>query len=155
MPASWARQGLQTFLQQYILNGEGDPLVVAGWLLVDRLSLSGGQALEPSRFSILDQLTGLKVLSLAGLTAFDNACAAYLAGLAGLEELDLSNTGVTDDGLSALAGLTSLRKVSLTGCAVDGSGLAHVQGLPALKELDLTGTQVRNLAVECQVPNPQ
>lgn len=33
MPASWARQGLQTFLQQYILNGEGDPLVVAGWLL--------------------------------------------------------------------------------------------------------------------------
>ena len=65
---------------------------------------------------------------------------AHLAGLAGLQSLDLSGTAVTDAGLAHLAGLTGLQALHLHGCKhVTDAGLAHLRGLNGLQALHLHG----------------
>ncbi len=52
-----------------------------------------------------------------------------------LQYLNLTRTGVTDDGLKQLAALTHLRGLALSGRAAGGDGLHHLSGMLALREL--------------------
>ena len=62
--------------------------------------------------------------------------------LESLENLDLSYTEISDEGLAHLAGLRSLREVCLSCTGIRGGGLIHLVGLTELRALDLslTGT---------------
>ena len=65
-----------------------------------------------------------------------------LAGFAGLEFLDLTNTLVTDAGLEHLKGLTGLWGLDLRRTKITGPGLQYLKGLPRLQWLNLVDTQI-------------
>jgi hypothetical protein len=56
------------------------------------------------------------------------SCGGCSVPLLGLQSLDLSGTGVTDEGLGALSALPGLRTLSLARCAVGAAGLAALFG---------------------------
>jgi hypothetical protein len=80
-------------------------------------------------------LTGLMELDLSDTGVSD---VTALAGLTGLMELDLSDTGVSD--VTALAGLTGLTWLRLNGTGV--SDVTVLAGLTGLTSLRLSGTEV-------------
>jgi hypothetical protein len=65
-----------------------------------------------------------------------------------LEELDLSNAEIGDEGLVHLRGLIYLRTLDLSGTNVTDAGLRHVKSLAALKDLDLYETKTTRAAVD-------
>lgn len=74
-------------------------------------------------------------------TRITNRALAVAARLP-LEELDLSQTAVTDDGLKQLAGLTRLTTLWLTGTSIGDAGLRHLTPLKTLESLALNQTRV-------------
>jgi mono/diheme cytochrome c family protein/YHS domain-containing protein len=75
-----------------------------------------------------------------------------LALLDGLETtlvwLNLSRTGVTDEGIARLAGFPQLRRVNLSRTAVGDAALRHLAGLEHLEYLNLYGTAVTDAGLE-------
>lgn len=73
---------------------------------------------------------------------------ADLELLDGLESalvwLDLSGTGVSDDGLKRLARFTALRRLRLDRTTISDAGLKHLRALKQLAYLNLVGTEVTN-----------
>ena len=67
--------------------------------------------------------------------------------LAGLQELDLYRTQLTDAELVSLQGLTGLQKLNLAETQVTDAGVAHLKGLNGLRELSLGQTQVTDAGV--------
>ena len=65
-----------------------------------------------------------------------------LSACPSLLSLDVSETGITDDGLVALISITSLRVLRLAGTRVTDNGMRSLECLQNLRELDLNGTQV-------------
>lgn len=90
-----------------------------------------------------------------------------ICALSLLEKLDLSNSSVSDSGLSLLQQLANLKRLNLSGCknvtdeglqqlaalselevlilsraAVNGTGLAHLQGMDSLRQVILFPTQL-------------
>ena len=61
-----------------------------------------------------------------------------------VEEVDLSRTKVTDDGLEHLKGLTQLRVLNLRETSVSDSGLVNIDALTNLEELDLAVNNIRD-----------
>ena len=59
-----------------------------------------------------------------------------------LEELDIGETGITDDGLEHLGGLTSLVVLSLHTTAATNAGLKHLEGLRNLETLIVPQTKI-------------
>ena len=86
-------------------------------------------------------LTGLQQLDLSH-TQVGDAGLAELKGLRALESLKLVDTQVTDAGLGHLKGLTGLRELSLWNTKITDAGLAHLKNLTGLRRLDLMCTQV-------------
>lgn len=62
--------------------------------------------------------------------------------------LDLSGTGVTDEGLSVIAGMANLTRLNLAHTPVSGSGLHHLGKLKYLEYLNLYGTRVDDESVQ-------
>jgi hypothetical protein len=72
-----------------------------------------------------------------------------LAGLKGLQALDLGGTNVTDAGLKQLAALKGLETLSLFGCEeVTDAGLKELVDLKGLKELNLSHTKVTDVGLK-------
>ena len=84
---------------------------------------------------------GVPKLNFSDLTAL-RTLPPEIAGLTGLQRLDLTATGVTD--LAPLAGLTELQWLYLTSTGV--TDLAPLAGLTGLRGLGLTATGVTDLA---------
>lgn len=71
-----------------------------------------------------------------GKQVTDAGLIAICAGLPELEELDLRDTAVTDQGLQALAALATLRQLDLHGSLVTEQGVAGLR--TALPNCDIT-----------------
>jgi uncharacterized membrane protein len=79
--------------------------------------------------------------------------------LTGLEDclvqLNLSRSGVTDEGLENLAAMQELRRLRLDHTSVTSSGMAHLDGLEQLIDLNLYGTQLGDAGLEVVVMLPR
>jgi beta-lactamase regulating signal transducer with metallopeptidase domain/Leucine-rich repeat (LRR) protein len=71
-----------------------------------------------------------------------------LAGLTGLQFLDLTGAPVTDTGLAHLKGLTRLWGLELRDTQIAGPGLQHLTGLTGLNWLDLSWTPVTDAGLQ-------
>ena len=138
------RQSAHSACLNVLLSAEPEILeivwaVISGFLEsgAGRLNFSGCGRLHD--LAPLAGLTGLQTLDLDGTGVHD---LAPLAGLTGLQTLDLNGTGVQD--LAPLAGLTGLQWLDLNRTGVDD--LAPLAGLTGLQWLDLNGTGVHDLA---------
>jgi len=69
-----------------------------------------------------------------------------LAGLTGLDELDLGGTLVDDDALLEVAAFGNLRTLRLDGTDVSGRGLEHLRPLRGLRSIDLRNTTIGETA---------
>ena len=92
-------------------------------------------------------LEGLRSLSLSVCLGVTDKGMKYMAGLSGLEKLDLAYTGVTDAGLKRVTGLTELHRLNLSGDKVTDEGLKELVALTKLRELFLSRTQVTDEGV--------
>ena len=103
------------------------------------LDLAQHTALAPDVLRLLGEGPWPAIVTVLHLTQVpvDDTAIPWLASLAGLRELCLSNTRVTSPGLSPLAALPELSVLSLRGTAVDGRGLSR---LSQLRSLDLSQT---------------
>ncbi|HJQ99912.1 MAG TPA: C45 family autoproteolytic acyltransferase/hydrolase [Candidatus Polarisedimenticolaceae bacterium] len=79
--------------------------------------------------------------SFAKATNLD-AVLPLLPQLRDVEELSLSNPGVTDAHVCALQGLPKLRSLGLMGAPIGDDALAVMKTLPALRELNVIGTKI-------------
>jgi len=86
-------------------------------------------------------VTGLEHLDLS-YTQITDASLAHLKGLAGLQELGLLSTRITDAGLAHLKGLTRLRGLILSRTPITDAGLAEIKGLTGLRLLNLSWTPI-------------
>lgn len=82
-----------------------------------------------------------------GSPQFGDADCRKLSCMLQLESLDLSGTGITDDGLAELAKLPALTTLKLAGTAVTDQGLAVLATASALRELSLTRCSLKQLTV--------
>lgn len=73
---------------------------------------------------------------------------AAIAGLPGLENLQLAFTPVTDAGLAHLKEASTLRVLVLWDTKVTDRGLAHLSGLTKLSILNVKGTQVSATGID-------
>ena len=127
-----------------------------------------GLAMKGTGFKYLAGKTILR-LSIRD-TKIDNVNLRYLNDIKGLENLDLSYSGVSDEGIANLAPNPGLEGLVLSGCrgitsrsipliverfpnltglvlnftSTDGSELAKLQGLKSLSHLSLTGLKLKD-----------
>ncbi len=66
----------------------------------------------------------------------------------GLQELSLSRTPVTDNGISVLSRFPRLQSLDISKTAITDEGLKIVLGLPQLLELDLRETQITDQGIK-------
>ena len=113
------------------------------------LSLDGhSMALHGSGFDALRPLTHLRWLDLDGSGIEDEAMAP-IGKLASLEDLDLSRTWITGNGLAKLTPLSRLKKLRLSGCRrLQTSALAALAKFPHLESLALNNCRLDDSAVE-------
>ena len=78
---------------------------------------------------------GLQTLDLNNVHNVTDARLEELAGMKGLQVLNLSGTQVTDAGLKELAALKGLQELHLFGTQVTDAGLKELAGLKALQVL--------------------
>ena len=93
------------------------------------LHLVGLPNLKDLEFTKLPEVRGIGLASVAKAGKF--------------RELDLKQTGVSDEGLSHFADLVELRSLRLPRRITD-AGLAHLKGLTNLENLDLNDTKITN-----------
>ncbi len=86
-------------------------------------------------------LNGLQWLNLSG-TQVGDVGVTEIRGLTSLQFLRLDNTQVTDSGLEHFKGLTELHTLGLMGTKITGAGLVHLKGLSRLRNLWLYDTQI-------------
>lgn len=110
---------------------------------IERLLEAGAVA---ARLSAVDELVRVRFDVLGPVVS--DADIDLLEGLEStLVELDLSRTGVTDDGLGALSRFRVLRELRLGGTAVTGAGLAAIGDLTDLEILTLHSTAIDDAGV--------
>jgi serine/threonine protein kinase/Leucine-rich repeat (LRR) protein len=120
---------------------------------VRRVSLTGvtkpldnlPDLLSQLRFNEFDRLEKLDLTGIKGLNY------AFLAPIAGLEELSLANAGLNDASLGQLPKLPALKRLVLDGNEIRGTGLTALSTQPALVDLSLgcptlTDLYAKNLA---------
>jgi hypothetical protein len=117
---------------------------------VRRVSLAGVKKPLDKLPELLSQLSfnefdRLEKLDLSGITGLNYG---FLAPIAGLEELSLTNAGLNDDSLSQLPKLPELKRLVLDGNEIRGQGLMALSGQPALVELSLGCPTLIDLTAE-------
>ncbi len=114
-----------------------------GWAKPNEVGgLSWDYKREQSRFTDLSPLSGLAGLQSLDLSSTGVTDLSPLSGLAGLQILNLWGTGVTD--LWPLSGLKGLQRLNLTSTRV--ADLSPLSGLTGLQSLDLSETSVTDLS---------
>jgi hypothetical protein len=116
----------------------------AEFFQVRRVSLAGvekpleklPELLSQLKYPQFDRLEHLDLSGIAGLT-YD-----FLPPIHGLEELNLSKTGLTDITLAQLPKLPMLKRLALDGNDVKGPGLTSLKEQPALIDESLKQTKV-------------
>jgi hypothetical protein len=97
---------------------------------------------DQSDYSVLRQFRDVSVLQMANADVTDDTL-ALLAGCERLKELDVSDTQVSDAGLTAIAQLPAIEVLRLRNCKVTDDGFReHLLPHAKLNRLDLTGTAV-------------
>lgn len=86
-------------------------------------------------------LTGLQRLDVQH-TQVTDAGLKHLAGLPSLRELSASSNKITDAALTPLAEVPNLETLSVTDCKITGSGFKALSKLSKLKELRVSGNPV-------------
>lgn len=100
-----------------------------------RLDISRLTKLETFLFQLKKRRVGKKTVSDL-LNDSDLIC---LAKLTNLEDLQVSKTGITDDGLKYLAGLTNLTRLGIGGEKITDKGLIQLSRMNKLNQLILAG----------------
>lgn len=96
-------------------------------------------------------LTGLQSLNVSN-TQITDAGLPPIAGLTGLQSLDLDYTQITDTGLTHIARLTGLQGLGLENTQITDTGLTHIARLTGLRTLYLTATNVTDLRPLLELP---
>lgn len=96
---------------------------------------------------LLAQAAGLRQLSLAGTQISDRG-AEVLGGLTRLTHLNLARTAIGNATLAALARLGELRELNLEQTQVTDPGLTRLTSLRKLERLYLSDTQVTDVGIE-------
>lgn len=92
-------------------------------------------------YALLKGLKNVTVLNMANPDV-TNATLENVAALTTLEDLDVHNTKIDDDGIKHLTGLKHLKKLNLKKTAVTAPGLEPLKALPALEFVDVRDTKV-------------
>lgn len=92
------------------------------------------------------EMAKLKTLNLGWLPV--DAGLSNLAGLKGLEELNLFHAKTTDVGAKAVGALTSLKRLFAWNTDLTDKGVAELVGLKALETLYLEGTKATDAAMD-------
>ena len=87
----------------------------------------------------LAKLKSLKRLELLRVPGLTDATLGSLAGLAELEEINLSGASLTGSGLVHLTGLKQLESLEIPSTALDDAGLANLGRLTGLRRLYIGG----------------
>lgn len=103
-----------------------------------RLDLKGGAGCDPGFLADL-QPDDLQALFLYNV---DDSILPYLAHLTGLQELYVSDTRISDHGLTLLRPLHSLQRISIYHTAIGDQGLVSLALLSGLKWLTCSGTAI-------------
>jgi hypothetical protein len=78
----------------------------------------------------------------------DDTVIPHIRHLTGLQELYLSDTGVTDEGLALLRPLALLQRISIYHTAVGDKGILNLAVMPGLKWLTCSGTDVTEVGLD-------
>ncbi len=90
----------------------------------------------------------LRVEYITGESAVTDADVAKIGAIAGnVTELDLSETGVSDEGLAMLSGFDKLTYLDLHNTAITDVTIDHIQKLGYLEYLNLYGTSVSDASL--------
>ena len=105
------------------------------WLDISGNTLSSNRLVNLESCEKLTQLFACRC-------RFDLETLNQLSRITTLEELDLTGTDLTDQGLLELAVLPSLKILSLGRTEISDAGIAHLSQFKNLESVDLTGTAV-------------
>jgi hypothetical protein len=94
----------------------------------------------------LEKFPQLRFVWIEGKRISDDG-ALVLSRLAGLEDLRLSHTAITDAGLSHFSALPSLRVLDVSGCRIHDAGVAKLSNSLMLEELDLSDTPITDVSL--------
>lgn len=122
----WQRLGKARGLREVFLDKEV------------RLDVKAGTGIELSFLDAL-QADDLQALFLYDI---DNGALAHLVHLTGLQELYLSNTSVSDEGLRLLSNMRGLKRLSIYHTDISDKGLLYLTRLTGLKWLTCSGTSI-------------
>ena len=115
---------------------------------VDFVSLSGESGLSTKLFEAITKFHSLKTLKL-DYTPADDRYMKAISTLPNLEDLDLKNTSVTDDGIMHLKNLNQLRKLNLQGNNVSYGALSKLcRELDLIKERNFIQRHARSTCVD-------
>lgn len=104
-----------------------------------------GGGIDVSDLSALSGMTRLAHLSIEQSKVADLAPLRNLG--ASLETLKFYDAPITDDGLAALAGMARLEELELTGSRLEGPGLVHLGHLGSLRRLTLDDTRIKDASL--------
>jgi hypothetical protein len=103
-----------------------------------RLDVKAVKGMDTSFLNAL-QPNDLQSLFLYGC---DDTIISHIVPLTGLQELYLSDTGITDQGIALLRPLVSLQRISIYHTAIGDKGILNLALIPGLKWLTCSGTDV-------------
>ena len=115
---------------------------------LEDLNVGFGVALGTPRPNDLGPPDGEAECRIAGGTRITDLGLTRLAKLTKLQQLDVSGSAVTSDGLKALAPLQQLRRLNLWNVrGIDDRAVPYLEALPNLTTLDLSNTAVSDQAL--------
>lgn len=103
------------------------------------LIASDGDAIEVSFSALGEKMTDRDLILLEGLES-------------SLVWLDLSKTGISDEGLKTLSTYSQLQRLSLQQTDITDAGLKHLATLKTLEALNLHSTSVTNEGIQALLP---
>ncbi|MEX2176886.1 MAG: hypothetical protein WD872_21140 [Pirellulaceae bacterium] len=110
--------------------------------------------LGTSDFEVLARLEGIEELNLSE-TPITDADLALIGRIEPLQRLDLHHTKITDAGMKELAGLPNLEQLWLSGTTIGDEGIALLRGHPKLWDLDLCHTKITDKSLVHVAAIPQ
>lgn len=110
--------------------------------------VAAGLPITDAGMKVLQNFSALKRLNLSSCRRITAGGMQNLAGLRNLEELNLQDTTIADQGLAHLSKLVRLKSLNLEGIRVGDAGVAHLKTLTALRTLNLYGAQITDRGLE-------
>ena len=119
--------------------GGGDLTPLARWRLthldLDQCGVSDAD------LTFIGTLSALKSLHLGNSPGISRAGISHLMPLTELEDLDINQTKIDDEGVPLVSGFTKLKSLNLYGTLITDLGLETLAGMPTLTTLHITGCQ--------------